>query len=821
MTAFQLITFGLLLSLLITSIREKKAGLISLWLILACSQTSFISWPIDARYFLVALPFAVRLHIYSFFDSKVNWSRELINLLPFLLLLLLSFLSPRFGVIIFKAGLVLESWRLIALVTRIFNQKGITPLGRNGTRINWITGLLALHLLVFSCLLFELSTIWLVFPLAVYALVSTWVFSKAASFQPFTPSQKYAKSTLMTPDKARLLEILEIQIRSGAYLIQPDASLKGMAKLLGTTGHNLSQLLNESKGMTFFELQASVRIREARKLLQNESHQHLKIEEIANQVGYASKSSFNTSFKKITGQTPSEYRDSDVRSDKVERSTDRYEPASRHITDTFGLLKNANIMLSGFFKVYYRNLLRNRAYSFINLFGLILGFTSILLVWVYLQFELSYDEFHSDAHDIYRIALVGGNPQTRTPHPLAQAMVTEFSQVEAAVSLSPIYGPGLTLQDIFVRDPRNDEWIKQSGGFYADSTFFDVFDFELLVGNPKEVLREVGNVVISERIAKKFYGDENPLGKEIEAGTDGFRGVITGVFKDVPPNSHFHPEFLVSYMTAKFYTSDDWWFKWGDPGHFNYVKLTPGTNPQVIEASFPDLYLKYDQISQENYERWKNGSSYLGLQRLTDIHLTSDIKWELETNSNMTYIYILIGAIVFILVITAINFVNLSTARVVERGKEIGIRKTLGARDVSISLQFTVESVFSCVAAAVFSYTLAWLLFKEFSMLAGKSIPIIFLYDSQLIATFAVLALGVGLVTGFYPAITVARIKSSEILKGKLANQSSGLVIRRGLVAIQFCVSAVLIFWEFGHIQSNPIFGREGTGIRFGFINHT
>lgn len=793
MDIIPLISFGLFAGLLFAAIRQKHSGLVAIWSVFGLSQMVFVSWPIPPQWILVWLPLAARSFVLMFFGKPLNWQRETINVIPFIGMITVSFLIANYRFLLLKLAFSWEVWRLLSLIVNNYQQKGIATFG-NGPKINWLNTLIGFQLILLMCFLLEVPQNFLTVLVSFLAIVSSWHFGKVASYESFSTTTKYAKSTLLTPEKARLLDALESELKSGTYFLQADASLKGLAKQLSTSTHNLSQLLNESKGVTFFELQAAVRIREAKKRLLDPKIQHLKIEEIANQVGYASKSSFNTTFKKLTGKTPSEYRDSDVRSDKVERSSDAFEPVNQGHTDTFELLKHASIMLTGFFKIYYRNLLRNKAFSFINMFGLVLGFTSTLLVWVYLQFELSYDQFHADAENIYRVAILDDSPQTRTPHPLAQAMVSEFSQVEAAVSLSPIYGPGLTLQDIFVRDPQSDEWIKQAGGFYADSTFFDVFDFKLIIGNPKEALSGVGHVVISESLARKFYGDDNPLGKEIEAGTSGFKGVINGVFEDPPANSHFHPQFLVSYMTIKSMNPDNLWLKWDDSGHFNYVKLKDGANPKVVEAAFPDLYLKYDLINEEIYERWKEGITYLGLQPMTAIHLNSDIRWELEKNSNMTYVYILLGAIIFIVVITSINFINLSTARVVERGKEIGIRKTLGARQLAVSSQFTMESVFSCLLAAILSFLLALILFSEFSSLAGRSIPLAFLIEPTLIVTFLGLVLLVGLVTGIYPAISVTRIKSSEILKGKLANQSSGLLLRRSLVAIQFCVSAILIF---------------------------
>lgn len=705
-----------------------------------------------------------------------------------------------YGMYVVGIYLVVELILMIRLVLRKYRQKGISRDSNVGIKVNTMNVYLLLNLFLVALAFtgyfnFFEGTLPLTLVYLALGLSGIWMNTgPAKSSFTIRGEGKYAKSALDPKEKYRILTEVDRIFSQGSFHKDPNASLPALAKAVKSNTHQVSQVINESKGMTFFELLAYHRVQEGKKLLRNSEYKNFKIEGIAEQVGYLSKSAFNTSFKKFTGKTPSEFRDSDVRDHKVERRKRREIDSSIEEEGTFGYIKNSMVMFSNFFKIYFRTLWRNKAFSFINIFGLVVGLTSSLLIYVYLQHELSYDSFHDQAEDIYRVSYFSDNPQTRTPHPMAQAMVRDFPQVVAATSLSPMYGPGLTLQSIYIRNPETNVMFAEPDGFNADSTFFDVFDFKLIKGNEREALREVGGLVITESLAKKYFGEEDPMGKRLEAPSYNVTLVVTGVMEDPPTNSHFHPRFINSYVTLKSANPDDPWFGWGDAGHFNYIKLQPGTDPLMIENAIPDWLAKYNILDEQTLQLFRDRIVYLGLQRITDIHLTSHIKWELEANSNMMYIYILGAAIAFLLVIASINFVNLSTARAFERAKEVGIRKTLGANAGGVSVQFVSEAIATSVISTFIAFGFAGVLFQRFVALTGQKISIAALFGLDVMAGALTLALLIGIFTGIYPALAIRRIKPSEILKGKFINQSGGSTLRKGLVVVQFIVSAMMIF---------------------------
>ncbi len=750
--------------------------------------------------FILLLPSIIRINTNYWFGAEVNMKRLGGIIVPFgVMVILVEYTS--IGSWLLGLFLLSEIFLNVRLIHKHFVSKGISLFSRVGSKVRWILIFYCLNLSLVIFIYLNMTDWFDYIPEAFsvnYILVSVLGIFKYAgnpdSYKPLVQELKYAKSTLDEREKYRILKEIDRQLNEEKYHLDASASLAGLAKRVRANTHQVSQVINEAKGSSFFELMASCRVRDARKILRDPQYRHYKIERIAEEVGYLSKSAFNTSFKKITGFTPSEYRQGDVRDHKDERLDHREITGNMPTESTFGYIKNLLIMLSNFFKIYFRSLLRNKAFSFINLFGLTVGLTSSLLIFVFLRHELSYDKFHERAGDIYRIAWYSGNPQTRTPHPLAQALAKDFTQVESAVTLSPIYGPGLTLQSIYVRNPETNVMFREPDGFLVDSTFFDVFDFELIIGNEKEALSGVGNIVITRTLAEKYFGEENPLGKRMEAVEYDFSGVITGVMEDPPPNSHFHPKFMVSYMTRKSTEPDNPWFQWGDFGHFNYVKLREGTDPREIEDVIPDWLTNYVDLSEDDLLELKLRRSYFALQSITDIHLHSNIRWELEANSNIVYIYILASAIFIILAIASINFINLSTARALERTKEVGIRRTLGAQKAGISFQFLTEAIATCFIALIIAYGLAILIFPQFVSLTGKPMAIQELLNLATIGFTLLMTFSIGVITGIYPALAVTKIKPADILKGKFSSQSRGSVFQKGLIAVQFIFSTVMIF---------------------------
>lgn len=754
----------------------------------------------EALYFYaLPLPFCLRAAILAFFEKNLP-PRYGLHLLPAALAGAGFLVSPALFRFVLAACLTFEAFGILRQFAGLTAARGIELAAGGGRKIRWLrsflllTLLLVLEVLLHMFLPGAIPASILAGTLLLASSLCGWHFTADAAWEPLTTDTKYSSSSLEPPEKYRILTALEQQLVEKRYALDTAASLAGLAKKVQATPHQLSQVINETKGMSFFELIAWHRVQEAKKLLRNAEHRHLKIEEIGEQVGYLSKSSFNTVFKKYTGRTPSEFRDRDVRDHDFERRRDQNIRRHGAAGSTFGSLQTASVMISNFIKIYFRNQAKKKAFSFINIAGLVTGLASAILIWLYIQDELSYDRFHSRAEDIYRIAVMSSNPQTRTPHPMAQAMVREFPEVEAAVSLSPLYGPGLSKQSIYIRNPEKDVMFREPDGFAVDTTFFQVFDFKLVVGDAKDALKQTGGLILSQSLAAKYFGEENPLGKLLEIDTEGHTVVVTGILQDVPANSHFHPNFIISYVTMKALSPGNPWFEWQDFGHFNYVKLRPGANIAALENGLPAWMHREGHLSDENFAGFRSGEWRFALQPITSIHLHSHIRWELEANGNITYVYILAAAILFILIIATINFVNLSTARALERAKEAGIRRTLGASGQHISLQFLAENVFTCMLALVLAYGVVLAVFSSYLGLTGKSLPAAVLFQPSTLLPAAGLSLLIGAISGLFPALAVSSLKPGEILKGKFANSTKSSWLRKALVVVQFTVSAILIF---------------------------
>lgn len=447
-------------------------------------------------------------------------------------------------------------------------------------------------------------------------------------------------------------------------------------------------------------------------------------------------------------------------------------------------------MLSHYLAIAYRQLIKNRGYSLITVVGLALGLASVFFIVHFLQTELSYDRFNESAENIYRIAWEDETPQTRTPHPMAQAMVHDFPEVESAVSLTPVFGPGMIRQTFSIRNLERDIRYDESKVLAVDSTFFSVFTFPLEKGDPKTVLKNPGGILISSSMAKKYFGDQDPIGKHLAVNDDQHLTEVLGVFKDVPRNSHFHFDILASYVREKMGDPENEFYSWRDFGHYNYIKLKPGTDAKALEARILDWIPKYVKWSPQDIAGIKSRGFGFRLQRLTDIHLTSHLRWELESNGNISYVYMMGAAALLILVIACFNFINLTTARSTERAKEIGVRKSLGAFRRQLSAQFIGESIVISVLAVLLAAILIEAGIPFYQSLTGYPLESGYLQFFGLLTALGLLA---GTLAGLYPAWYLSSIKPGLILKGKFLQSPEGSVFRHSFIVFQFFASMVLI----------------------------
>jgi putative ABC transport system permease protein len=452
-------------------------------------------------------------------------------------------------------------------------------------------------------------------------------------------------------------------------------------------------------------------------------------------------------------------------------------------------------MLKNYFKVAIRSLLRRKGYTLINVLGLATGMAVCLLIVLYIQSELGYDSFHKNGDNIYRVVLERKYPGRSTsysmiPQSIGEAIQREYPEVLQCTRLFNFLGNG----NLFVKI--GDKVFEEKRVLLADSNFFNVFTAKLLKGNPATALQKPNTAVIDESTAKKYFGSvENAIGKSFESDNEA-HFIISGVCKDWPDNSHFAFDMLIS--TATFIGPQQ--KNYINFSAHTYLLLTPNASPATLEAKFPHIIEKYvsgeiGRNFQESFQQFQasgNGYHYY-LQPLKKIHLISDLEGELKPNGSIKAVYIFSMIAIFILVIACINFINLSTARSVERAKEVGIRKTFGSEKKSLIWQFLLESVLVSLLSIVVAILMIILLLPLFNKVSGKELNTAYFIDPLKIILLFAFAVLIGIIAGLYPAFVLSSFKPIMVLKGKFKSNKYGTALRNSLVVFQFAISVILI----------------------------
>jgi putative ABC transport system permease protein len=442
-------------------------------------------------------------------------------------------------------------------------------------------------------------------------------------------------------------------------------------------------------------------------------------------------------------------------------------------------------MIKNYFLVAWRNIKRQKAFSAINIFGLALGLACCLILLAFVRQELSYDHFHTDSDRIFRVAqrVDGSEKWAWTGGAMAPMMAKEFDQIEKAVR---IHRTSTYLRP--ADGPNQGESFREEKFTFADKDFFEVFDFPLLSGTTAGVLEDPFQILLTESMAKKYFGDADPVGKSL-ISTGNFEFVIKGVLKDLPSNTHLDFDFITSLnsfkatesfpLTAEF--GSFWW-----PACYTYVKLKNASDVHFVNNGAMEASKK--ARSQEE------ASKYVPfLQPVTDIHLDNSYQSELSPSTPKSTVYIFLSIGIFILILACINFINLSTARAIKRMKEIGIRKVTGARKSQLILQFFTESFLVNIFAMILALGLVEILLPVFSGLLQQEIPFNLNEDRQvwlfLAGTLAVSTF----LSGFFPAIYLSGLRPNLILKGSTL-QSNRSPLRQSLVVLQFVMAGILVF---------------------------
>ena len=472
-------------------------------------------------------------------------------------------------------------------------------------------------------------------------------------------------------------------------------------------------------------------------------------------------------------------------------------------------------MLKNYFKIAFRNMVRGKFISFINLFGLTIGLTCCLLILTYILNELSFDRYNKNAADIYRVTRLFRNPETGATNlnlstiapPFGPLLQNDFKEIKKITRLLDNSPSPLKYGDKMFNEPNT---------YFADENIFDVFDVNVVKGNPAKALNDPFCVMLTEEVAKKYFGNEDPIDKSIRLDNQ-FNLRVTGVYKAFPANAHLHPGMMISFNTLRdsvVYGEQQLRTNFGNNSFFTYLLLPKNFNPQRLEAQFPAFL---DRVIPQRMSKYKpSQGTALGLQKLTDIHLRSHTDFEAEENGDIKRVYIFSAIALFILLIACINYMNLSTARSALRAREIGIRKTVGAQRKEIIAQFLSESVLITWIAMILAVGLTWLTLPLLNSFLGQQLSVHILLHWQILTGIFFIPFIVGIVSGIYPALFMSSFRPVKVLKGLFKASNSNISFRKVLVTAQFAISIILlistavVFKQLNYMQQKSLgFNRE------------
>lgn len=471
-------------------------------------------------------------------------------------------------------------------------------------------------------------------------------------------------------------------------------------------------------------------------------------------------------------------------------------------------------MIKSFFKTAFRSLMKYKFISFINLFGLTIGMVSCLLIVCFVVNELSYDRYNQHANDVYRVTRSFNNDDglvsltlSTVSTPFGYYLPTDFPEIK---KLTRLYDNGLT-PFRYKEKLLNEEHV-----FFADENLFDVFSVGILKGNPATALKEPYAVMMTEDLARKYFGDEDPMNKEIRYNNQ-LNFKVTGIFKPFPANAHLHPNMLVSFATMMdtlIYGEKQLQTNWGNNSFFTYLLLPKHYDTKGMIARLPAFV--DDHMAMQYGGKQPSKYTKLGLQKLTAIHLYSHTDYEAEPNGDINRVYVFSIIAFFILVIACINYMNLSTARSALRAREIGIRKVIGARKKELILQFLSESVLMAWLANLLALGLLYFAIQWLNSVAGLSLSYASILQWKLLLPVFLTPFIVGLVSGIYPALFMSAFQPIKTLKGLLVPQKGGISFRKALVVTQFSISIILlittaiVFRQLAYIQQKTLgFNKE------------
>jgi putative ABC transport system permease protein len=587
-------------------------------------------------------------------------------------------------------------------------------------------------------------------------------------------------------------------LKANRYYQDPELSLSSLAEKLGLTTHELSRIINTVLKKSFSDFINEYRVAEVARKMQDPAYAHLTLLGIAFESGFNSKTTFNRTFKQMTGKNPAEYK-IELKKERpfynMERSPRFATVISYQETAPKWSAKksNRNVMFKNYFKIAWRNLMRNKSYAAINITGLAIGIAACLLIFLVIQFETSFDSFHTNKDRIYRIVTVSSGPDgthagSGTPMPLVEGLKLDFPQIKQLANIMKNDGSHYAVgngQNGVVKK------FKEDLAYYADPGFFQVFDFKWLAGDKNTALAEPNTIVLSRDEAGKFFGDwHTAMGKIIRY--ENKRDLkVTGIFEDTPANTDFPMKLAVSWVTLIGKGGDlsgnaqDWISTFGDRNC--YIILPQGMSEKQLNTDLAAFAKKHVPAPYNKNEIFQ-------LQALKDMHYNTDVGVYSghPFSKQLINVISLIG--LFLLIIACVNFINLATAQAVNRSKEVGIRKVLGSNRYQLVLQFISETLIITLFAVVLASIISLVTLPMLNSLLEIRLSGGFLADPMVILFLTGVVIGVTFLAGFYPALVLSGFSPIVALRNKInAGSVSGISLRRVLVVTQFCIAQFLV----------------------------
>ena len=600
---------------------------------------------------------------------------------------------------------------------------------------------------------------------------------------------------------------LKKAVKENDYYLDPELSLPSLAQKLEMPVHELSRIINTALKKSFNDFINEYRVAEVIKRMQDPAYDWITLVGIAYDSGFNSKSTFNLIFKKITGKTPAEYK-SDLKKGFLSYNLGRHPRFAAVISNPETTPKwsakksNRSFMFRNYLKIAWRNLVRQRLFSLINISGLAVGLSVCMLIMIYVAHEHSYDRFHKNADKIFK------------PHGQLKMDGTTFSMDQMSYVSGPIIKQSLPVVADYVRvtryftsvllvsnPSRPGQKFAEDKLLFADAGFFNFFSFKLLSGRPAQVLSKPFSVVISQDMAKKYFGDENPVGKTLTIKTDSaYTYQVTGVAENCPSNSSIEYNFVASnsgFLTtkgAKDYLGEQ---KVGNGTFDLYLLLRHRSDTAALTTGLRSLTTDKNPKAQVVFS----------LIPLADQHLkTPD-----DTNIKCLTIFPLVAFLILILAL--VNYMSMSTARATLRAKEIGVRKISGASRKSVALQFYIESAVFASISFLLGYVLCYLFKPVFFNVLQLKIDDSFLYSPLILSLLLGLLVVTIIVSGSYPSLVLSAFKPVVTLKGKMGKQSGGVMIRKIFTTLQFSISVALIICGIVIDRQLYFFRHTDTGV--------